>query len=76
MNKDIILKAEDLYFSYDDETFPFPKRSHAWRSDEDRRLPLWAPMAVRKIHLLSVLHRHPPPLRQAPCILTGGTGHI
>ena len=38
-NNDIILKADNLYFSYDDEKMVFP-----WRFQEARKLHLWVQM--------------------------------
>ena len=49
MNSDIILKAEDLYFSYDDEqshSLKKDKKSHLWVLTEAENLPFFYAVPV------------------------------
>ena len=65
MNNDIILKAENLFFSYDDEN------SHSLNGlsleiQTGTEGCFYGLQRLRKIHFLSVLQRHTPPFLRHP----------
>ena len=68
MNSDMILKADNLHFSYDDDN-SHSLNGLSLKSEGDRKWPLWEPMAAESLRFSSAARESINPSREN-CILT------